>query len=190
VNWRLAVIIGLSGTATAYLGTLVNRMLDEKVLLLAFAGIMLVAGIGMFTTTKSRRGPCALATGGTDWRKCLPRAIITGLFVGFLTGLMGVGGGFVLIPALALLLGLPMSLTIGTSLVVIVFNSVTGFAGHATDLQIDWAVTAAFTGTATAASLFAARLGRGLSDRVLKRGFAVLVLVVATFVAAESLVMM
>lgn len=189
VNWSLAVIIGLSGTATAYLGTLVNRMLDERVLLLAFAAIMLLAGIGMFTTTESRRGPCALATGGTDWSKCLPRAIATGLVVGFLTGLLGVGGGFVLVPALALLLGLPMSLTIGTSLVIIVFNSVTGFAAHAADLHIDWAVTAAFTGTATAASLFAARLGRGLSDRVLKRGFAVLVLIVAAFVAAESLVM-
>lgn len=187
VNWTLAIVVGLSGTATAFLGVLVNRMLDEKVLLLVLAAIMLAAGIRMFARTPSGSGPCALASGGTNWRKCLPRAVATGLVLGFLTGLLGVGGGFLLVPALALFLGLPMSLTIGTSLVIIVFNSLSGFAAHLENLQIDWAVTAAFAGTAMAASLLAARLGRGLSDRVLEFGFAIVVLIVTAFVATQGI---
>lgn len=186
VNWRLAAIIGAAGVATAYLGALVNRLLDQKVLLVAFAVIMVVAGIRMFLTTKSAGGPCALPDGGTDWRRCLPRALATGAVVGFLTGLLGVGGGFLIVPALTLVLGLPMSVTVGTSLVVIVINSIAGFTAHL-DVSINWGVTGAFAASAMVASLVAARLGRGLSDAILKRGFAVLVLVVAVYVAIRAI---
>ncbi len=144
VNWRLAVIIGAAGTATAYLGAYVNRLLDQKVLLLAFAAIMVVAGIRMMMPAKAAGGSCALPGGGVHWRSCLPKAIATGAVVGFLTGLLGVGGGFLIVPALTLVLGLPMAATVGTSLVIIVINSIAGFAAHLGDLHIDWAVTAAF----------------------------------------------
>ena len=187
VNWRLAAIVGAAGIATAYLGTMVNRLLQPGILLLAFALIMVVAGVRMFLPTRFVGGPCALPGGGTNWRSCLPRALATGAVVGFLTGLLGVGGGFLIVPALTLVLGLPMSLTIGTSLVIIVINSVAGFTAHLSDVQIDWAVVGAFAAAAMVASLAAGRLGRGLSDTVLKRGFAVLVLVVAVYVAAKAI---
>ncbi len=188
VNWRLAIIVGAAGVTTAYLGTMVNRMLDQRVLLGAFAVIMVIAGVRMFLPTRSTGGPCALPSGGVNWRSCLPRALATGAVVGFLTGLLGVGGGFLIVPALTLVLGLPMGVTIGTSLVIIVINSVAGFAAHLSDVQIDWAVTGAFAASAMAASLVAGRLGRGLSDTVLKRGFAVLVLGVAVYVAVQALI--
>lgn len=188
VNWRLAIIVGAAGVATAYLGTMVNRMLDQRVLLGAFAVIMVIAGVRMFLPTRSAGGPCALPGGGVNWRSCLPRALATGAVVGFLTGLLGVGGGFLIVPALTLVLGLPMGVTVGTSLVIIVINSVAGFAAHLGDVQIDWAVTGAFAASAMAASLVAGRLGRGLSDTVLKRGFAVLVLGVAVYVAVQALI--
>lgn len=187
VNWRLAAIIGAAGIATAYLGAMVNSLLEPRVLLLAFAVIMVVAGVTMFFTTKAVGGPCALPGGGTNWRSCLPRALATGAVVGFLTGLLGVGGGFLIVPALTLVLGLPMGLTIGTSLVIIVINATAGFTAYLSDLQIDWAVTGAFAGAAMAASLAAGRLGRRLPDTVLKRGFAVFVLAVAVYVAVQAL---
>ncbi|WP_400160093.1 sulfite exporter TauE/SafE family protein [Arthrobacter sp. BPSS-3] len=187
VNWRLAVIIGAAGTATAYLGAYVNRLLDQKVLLLAFAAIMVIAGVRMMIPTKAAGGSCALPGGGVHWRSCLPKAIATGAVVGFLTGLLGVGGGFLIVPALTLVLGLPMAATVGTSLVIIVINSVAGFAAHLGDLHIDWAVTAAFAVAAMAASLLAGRLGTNIPDRILKRSFGILVLAVAAYVTAQAL---
>lgn len=187
VNWPLAAIIGAAGVTTAYLGAMVNRLLDQRVLLVAFAVIMVVAGVRMFLTNKSVGGPCALPDGGTNWRSCLPRALATGAVVGFLTGLLGVGGGFLIVPALTLVLGLPMSVTIGTSLVVIVINSIAGFSAHLGDVQIHWGVTGAFAAAAMLASLVAGRLGRRLSDAMLKRGFAVLVLLVAVYVAIRAI---
>lgn len=187
VNWRLAAIIGAAGTATAYLGAYVNRLLDQKILLLAFAAIMIIAGIRMMLPTKTAGGSCALPGGGVHWRSCLPKAIATGAVVGFLTGLLGVGGGFLIVPALTLVLGLPMAATVGTSLVIIVINSIAGFAAHLGDLHIDWAVTAAFALTAMAASLAAGRLGTNIPDRILKRSFGILVLAVAAYVTAQAL---
>lgn len=188
VNWRLAVVIGAAGTLTAYLGAAVNRMLDQRILLLVFAAIMVVAAIRMLRTTEAVGGSCALPHGGVEWRSCLPKAILTGVVVGFLTGLLGVGGGFLIVPALALVLGLPMALTVGTSLVIIVINSLAGLAAHAGEMHFDWMVVGAFAVAAMAASLIAGRLGRRLPEPVLKRGFAVLVLVVAVYVAVQALV--
>lgn len=176
VEWRLALIIGGAGIPTAYLGAMVNRMLDQKILLLVFAAIMVFAGIRML-----------MPTGPADGSAGLLKGIATGAVVGFLTGLLGVGGGFLIVPALTLVLGLPMGVTVGTSLVIIVINSMAGFAAHLSDLEIDWAVTAAFSAAAMAASLGAGRLGRGIPDRTLKRGFGILVLVIAEFVAVQAL---
>jgi uncharacterized membrane protein YfcA len=187
VNWRLALIIGAAGTATAYLGAAVNRILDQKVLLLAFSAIMIVAGLRMLRKNEAVGGSCALPTGGVNWRSCLPKAIATGAVVGFLTGLLGVGGGFLIVPALALVLGLPMAMTVGTSLVIIVINSLAGLAAHLGEMHFDWAVIGAFAVAAMAASLLAGRFGRRLPEHVLKRGFAGLVLLVAAYVAIQAI---
>lgn len=187
VNWRLALVIGAAGTATAYIGAAVNRLLDPTILLFSFAALMVLAGIRMLMPATSTGGSCALPGGGINWRSCLPKAIATGAIVGFLTGLLGVGGGFLLVPALTLALGLPMALTVGTSLVIIVINSAAGFAAHLGDLQIDWTVTAVFAAAAMAASLAAGRVGARIPDNALKRGFGVLILVIAAYVAVQAL---
>lgn len=187
VNWRLALIIGAAGTATAYLGAAVNRVLNQRVLLLVFAAIMVAAGVRMLRRTDAVGGSCALPQGGVDWRSCLPKAVLTGAVVGFLTGLLGVGGGFLIVPALALVLGLPMALTVGTSLVIIVINSIAGLAAHLGEMHFDWAVVGAFAAAAMAASLVAGRLGRRLPEAALKRGFAALVLLVAVYVAFQAI---
>ena len=79
-----------------------------------------------------------------------------GVAVGFLTGLFGVGGGFLIIPALVLLLGLSMTVAVGTSLVIIVINSAAGFVAHAGDTTIDYRIAAGFTAAAIVGSLVAA----------------------------------
>lgn len=98
----------------------------RQVVLMGFAAVMVAAGVQMMREQTAVGGDCALPGGGINWRGCLPEAIGSGVVVGFLTGLFGVGGGFLIIPALALLLGLPMSVAVGTSLVIIVFNSLAG----------------------------------------------------------------
>jgi hypothetical protein len=188
VNWRLALIIGAAGTVTAYLGAAVNRVLDQRVLLLVFAAIMVAAGVRMLRRTEAVGGSCVQPQGGVNWRSCLPKAMLTGVVVGFLTGLLGVGGGFLIVPALALILGLPMALTVGTSLVIIVINSIAGLAAHLGQMHFDWAVIGAFAVGAMAASLVGGRLGRRLPEPALKRGFAALVLLVAVYVAAQALI--
>ncbi|MGG5171094.1 sulfite exporter TauE/SafE family protein [Pseudarthrobacter sp. J1738] len=186
VNWRLAVIIGAAGTAAAYLGAYVNRLLNQQILLLAFAAIMVLAGIRMMRPSAPLGGSCALPGGGVRWRSCLPKAIATGAVVGFLTGLLGVGGGFLIVPALTLVLGLPMAVAVGTSLVIIVINSIAGFAAHLGNLQINWAVTVSFAVGAMVASLLAGRYGSKIPDKVLKRSFGALVILVAVFVSVQA----
>ncbi|WP_242625074.1 sulfite exporter TauE/SafE family protein [Krasilnikovia cinnamomea] len=113
-------------------------------------------------------------------------AVGTGIAVGFLTGLFGVGGGF-LIPALVLLLGLDMPAAVATSLVIIVINSFAGFAAHASDAAIDYRIAAAFTVTAIAGSLAAGRIATRIPTRRLQRLFAYLVFAVAAFVVIGTI---
>ncbi|MDN5878875.1 sulfite exporter TauE/SafE family protein [Arthrobacter sp. AOP36-A1-22] len=185
VDWRLALVIGVTGGATAFAGTAVNSLMDQQVLLIVFAAIMVLAGIRMLLPVGSRAGHDYAADGTIIWRRRLPKAVATGIVVGFLTGLLGVGGGFLIVPALALVLGLPMTTAVGTSLVIVVVNSLGGFISHIGNLDLDWALTGAFAGTAMVASYIAGHIGRSLPERVLKRGFASLVFVVAAYVVAR-----
>jgi uncharacterized membrane protein YfcA len=125
--------------------------------------------------------------GGIDWRRCATRSIPAAILVGLLTGLFGVGGGFLIIPALVLLLGLPMTTAVGTSLLIVVVNSAAGFAAHAGGTTLDYRMTAVFTLAAVAGSLVAAPLAARLPADRLRRWFAYLVFAVAAFVVARAL---
>lgn len=187
VQWRIAAVVGGSGIAAAFAGTAVNRALDARVVLVGFAGVMVAAAVRMLHEQPEMGGDCALPGGGVNWRGCLPRAVGTGLVVGFLTGLFGVGGGFLVVPALVLLLGLPMPVAVGTSLVVVAVNSAAGFAAHAGTGHVDYALAGIFTAAAVAGSLLAARVATRLPAERLRHWFAWLVLAVAAFVAVRSL---
>jgi uncharacterized protein len=187
VQWRLAAVFGAAGASAAFAGAAVNRLLEPRVVLVGFAAMMVVAGVRMLREQTTVGGDCALPGGGINWRGCLPKAIGSGVVVGFLTGLFGVGGGFLIIPALVLLLGLPMTVAVGTSLVIIVINSVAGFAAHAGDAALDYPVAGAFTVAAVVGSLAAARLASRLPAEQLRRWFAYLVFAVAAFVIVQAL---
>jgi uncharacterized membrane protein YfcA len=187
IRWRIAALVGGAGAGTAFAGAAVNRLLDPRVVLIGFAALMVAAALRMLRGDCGTGGDCALPGGGVNWRGCLPKSVGTGLAVGFLTGLFGVGGGFLLVPALVLLLGLPMAAALGTSLVVIVLNSAAGFAAHAGGAAIDYRITAAFTLAAIAGSLTAGRLTTRLPADRLRPAFAYLVLAVAALVVAQAL---
>lgn len=186
IRWRIAAIVGTAGAGAAFAGAAVNRLLDPRLVLIGFAGLMVAAAVRMLRGDGDPGGDCALPSGGVNWRGCIPKALAAGLLVGFLTGLFGVGGGFLIIPALVLILGLPMPSAVGTSLVVIVLNSAAGFAAHAHDAAIDYRIAGAFTATAVLGSLTAARLADRLSTQRLNRAFAYLVLLIAAAVVIQA----
>jgi uncharacterized membrane protein YfcA len=186
VRWRLAAVFGAAGALAAFAGAAVNRHLSPRIVLVGFAALMVGAGVRMLREQKAVGGDCALPGGGVNWRGCLPKSIGAGVVVGFLTGLFGVGGGFLIVPALVLLLGLPMTVAVGTSLVIVAINSAAGFVAHAGSAQLDYAVVAAFTLAAVAGSTAAARFGARVRPERLQRGFVYLVFVVAALVAAQA----
>jgi uncharacterized protein len=195
VAWRTGIAFGVVGIPAAYLGTLANRHVGQPVLLMAFACLTLTAAAAMLW--RSDEGPDELSEPGGAGTAVVVRhgiaaltaKIVTcGVAVGFLTGFLGVGGGFLVVPALVLVLRMPMSLAIGTSLFIIVLNAVSSLLSRTGDLHLHWQVIAPFTVAAIAASLVAKRVSRCLSGTTLARAFAVVVGVVGLFVAVESVV--
>ena len=186
VQWRLAGVFGTAEAVSAFAGAAVNRLLDSRLVLVGLAVLLVVAGVRMLQEQATAGGDCALPDGGINWRRCLPKAVGSGVVVGFLTGLFGVGGGFLIIPALVLLLGLPMTAAVGTSLAIIVVNSIAGFAAHAGDATLDYGIAGAFTLAAVAGSLAASRIATRLPAKRLRRVFAYLVFTVAAFVIVQA----
>lgn len=188
IHWRMVAIFGVTGSAAAFAGTAVNSQLPSRVVLLGFAAIMVAAGGAMLRDQGAVGNACAVSGAAINWRRCLPRSLGAGLMVGFLTGLFGVGGGFLIIPALVLLLGLDMSLAVGTSLVIIVLNSTSGLISHLGNTHLDLGVSLAFTATAVLGALTAARFAVRLPTESLQRWFAYLVFAVAVFVVVQTII--
>jgi uncharacterized protein len=185
LNWPVIALVGAAGIPAAWAGAAVGKLLDPNILMLAFAGIMVVAGIRMLMKTRETEGSCSTGP-GRSFRSCAPKAVGVGLLVGFLTGLLGVGGGFLITPALTIFLGLHMKQAVGTSLAIIVINSAAGFSAHAAGYTIDWATTLAFAIPSILGSVLAARFARRLQDKHIRISFAVLIFAVAAWVTAGT----
>jgi len=185
INWPVVLIVGTAGIPAAWAGTALGRLLDPNILMLAFAAIMVIAGIRMLARTKETDGSCSIGP-TRAFRTCAPKAVGVGLLVGFLTGLLGVGGGFLITPALTLFLGLRMKQAVGSSLAIIVINSTAGFGAHAAGFTIEWPTVLGFAVPAILGSLFAARLARRLQDKHIRVSFAMLIFVVAAWVTTST----
>ena len=200
VDQRIGLAFIAVGVPSAWLGTLLNRHASQPVLLLAFAGLTVVAAVALLL--KSREGEPHPdddepdGTGGAgpvDTRSRTSRRAATaakiavsGAVVGFLTGFLGVGGGFLVVPALVVVLRMPMTQAVGTSLLIIVGNSVASLASRFGDLHLDWGVIAPFALAAIVGTVVGKRIADRLSGAVLTRSFAVMLVAVGLFVAAES----
>ncbi|MGV0644159.1 sulfite exporter TauE/SafE family protein [Mycolicibacterium sp. XJ879] len=187
VRWRMAGIFAAAGVPATVLGSAISRHLPEPALLIGFAAVMVVAGIRMLADQGNTGTACEVRAGQVNWRRCLPRSIGAGLLVGVLTGLFGVGGGFLIIPALVVVLGVEMSTAIGTSLLIIVANSVAGIFSHLEGLSVDWSVAGVFVAAAMVASLVTGYFGTKVDTDRLQRWFAYLVFVVAAFVLVDTI---
>ena len=185
INWPVVLIVGAAGIPAAWAGTALGRLLDPNILMLAFAAIMVIAGIRMLARTKETDGSCSIGP-TRAFRTCAPKAVGVGLLVGFLTGLLGVGGGFLITPALTLFLGLRMKQAVGSSLAIIVINSTAGFGAHAAGFTIEWPTVLGFAVPAILGSLFAARLARRLQDKHIRVSFSMLIFVVAACVTTST----
>lgn len=189
VQWRLAAVFAAAGIPATFIGSAIGRHLPQPALLIGFAIVMLLAGIRMLQDNRGTGTACTVGDSGINWRRCAPRSIPAGFLVGLLTGLFGVGGGFLIIPALVLMLGVEMPIAIGTSLLIIVANSVAGVLSHVTGTSIDWTMTAAFVGTAIVGSLIAGQVGTRLDTRRLQHWFAYLVFAVAAYVLVDTILL-
>ena len=164
-------------------GAWLAQRLPEGSQLLIFAPVMLVAAWRMASGgAASVQGP----------RKSAWAIALAGIGVGLLTGLVGIGGGFLIVPALVLLLGLPMPRAVATSLLLIVLNSAVGFGKYlmadSGQLQLDPTVIGLFIAIGGAASMLGGRLGTRVPQALLRRIFAVVLVLVAVSILLSKFV--
>jgi uncharacterized protein len=181
VRWRTGVVFGAAAMAGAYLGGRLAEFVPGTWLLLGFALMMLATAAAMI---RGRRPRTDAAHSGH-----LPLGLVVaeGLVVGLVTGMVGAGGGFLVVPALVLLGGLPMPVAVGTSLVVIAMKSFAGLAGYLASVQVDWGLAVGVTAAAVAGSLVGSRLTGRVSPDGLRRAFGWFVLAMGTFVLGQQL---
>jgi hypothetical protein len=181
VEARLAAILGLLGAGVSYFGARATRGARPELLLALFGSVMLVAGTFMLSRRREEESP-----GRRPTRVLALVPVATGL--GLLTGVLGVGGGFLIVPALVLVGGLPMRLAVGTSLFVIAINSAAGVLAHLSEHDLDISRTIAFTAAALAGAIVGQRLAGRVSPRTLRTAFGALVVVLGLALLAKNLV--
>ncbi len=176
---RAALLFALSGMAGAAGGARLTHLVSGRVLMIIFAVLMLIVAVNM------------LRGGGRETSmlaECKPvRCLLAGLGVGVLTGFIGVGGGFLLMPALVKFARLPMRVATGTSLAIISFNSAAGFISHFGEAPPRWPLALLFAGIAAAGVLVGTAFAARLPVARLRQAFAVMVLATGTFVLWQSL---
>lgn len=168
----------------ALVGAWLNHQLRGELILVLFSLLMLGAAVGMLRRGATDAGEEAFAErySAAGWT----RLVAVGLGVGLLTGFFGVGGGFLIVPALALVIGLPMTLAVGTSLVAIALNSLWGLLGHLRFGGLDWGLTLLFIVGGLVGVAVGGRLAGRLPERGLRTAFALLIIGVALFTFAHS----
>jgi uncharacterized membrane protein YfcA len=185
VRWRTGFAFSAAAAGGAYAGGLTADLFSGTVLLLIFAALMIVTAVAMLRGRKDTEAPIPGSAAPLAQR--FVTILLEGSVVGFITGLVGAGGGFLVVPALVLLGRVPMREAVGTSLLVIAIKSFAAFAGHVGHVPIDYALAGVVTGAAVLGSLGGAQLARRIDPTVLRQAFAVFVLVMAAYVViAES----
>ena len=186
VRYRAAGLIGLAGVLAAPLGLLIAKRISNEWLIVVFALVMAYVAFRMFRQTVVRRGateaparhiPCEVnsSTGRLKWTSpCAGSLALSGISTGFLSGLLGVGGGFIIVPALRKATDLQMESIIGTSLAVIALVSGAGVVSATFMGQMNWTIAIPFTLGAVAAMFLASAIAHRFSGNALQRAFAIL----------------
>ena len=186
VCWRHAVSFTVAAIPGIAAGTLAGDAVAAEVLLAAFALVMLVAARAIWTRADDEPDPGSAADACPPLR--LPRDVLAGVAVGFVTGFLGIGGGFLIVPTLAVGLAFTMRTAVGTSLAIITATSAVGLSVHLlAGRAIDVPVTAAMALACMIGALAGARLTGHVPQRTLSRGFAALVTAVAGYLLVSAL---
>lgn len=181
VDLRIAGLFGVVAMAGTYLGARLAVFFSGPAQLAMFAVVMLVAAVFMF------RGTGRLEPTEEEWGT-VPVALIVaeGIGVGVLTGLVGVGGGFMIVPALVLLAKVPMKRAVGTSLVVISMKSGAGLLGYLGQVAIPWDFVGLFTLLATVGIITGTYLVKYVPQAALKRSFAAFLVVMGALILWQN----
>ena len=171
VSWHSVALFAPPGMAGTWIGAWLSQFVSGGTQLLLFAGVMVLVAFMMLRGTE--------ASSGNSKPRAFWKIGLDGLGVGILTGLVGVGGGFLIIPALVLLGGLPMRQAVGTSLVIIALKSASGFWKYlavleSLDLAVDWKVVGIFSAVGAVGTLLGTELSRRLPQLAVRRAFGVL----------------
>ena len=188
VKLRVALAFGLPAAAGAFLGAKVLAgLLSGAAQLALFAVVMLVSALFMFRdNNNSGKDEQKESESDTGTRKMSVLLVAVGVGVGILTGLVGVGGGFLIVPALVLLSNVEMKQAVGTSLVVIAANSFSGFLGYLGSVEFQWGLIVLFSVLAVAGSFAGGYLTRFVPQRVLRKSFAVFLVLMGIFILYEN----
>ncbi|PRZ11878.1 sulfite exporter TauE/SafE family protein [Nesterenkonia sandarakina] len=181
VQWRTGFIFGAAAMAGAFGGGLLGSQLPSVVLMVAFGIMMVATALAMILDRRAK------ASGGPKKKLPLGKIIIEGLVVGLVTGMVGAGGGFLVVPALVLLGGLSMPAAVGTSLLIISMKSFTGLAGYLTSVSIDWVPVLMITAITVVGALIGSALGKHVPEKALKKAFGYLVLAMGIVVFLQEL---
>lgn len=187
VCWKSGVFFGLAGMSGAFAGGRLASHFPGDVLMTLFGIVSLSTGLLMLLDKRVGKGE----SGGEKVAICplkVPflRVSFDGFFVGALTGMVGVGGGFLIVPALTLLVGLPMQGAVGTSLMIIAMNALAGLSGYSHHVALDANLTLTFASGAIFGSAVGAWLSAHVSPGSLRRGFGVMVVGVAGYVLSQA----
>mgnify|MGYP001945340235 CR=1 FL=1 len=153
-------------------------------LLLLFAVLMLVAAYSMIRKSSGKTQD-KMEKVSKPWSWII--VLLEGLFVGVLTGMVGAGGGFLIIPVLVLVTGLPMKKAIGTSLAIVALKSLIGFSGDMVNLEIDWPMLMSFTGFSVLGIFVGGHFSKRVSGEKLKPAFGIFILVMGLFILTREL---
>jgi len=183
VSWRSVGLFGGPGIVGTYLGAYLSQFMVGALQLALFAAVMLLAAVMMFRDDST--------VGGTSGLRAFWKVMLDGLGVGVLTGLVGVGGGFLIVPALVLLCGLSMRRAIGTSLLIIALKSISGFVKYVdvmaeAGLSIDWKLVGLFSAVGVVGSIVGGRIGAYVPQARLKRGFAVFLVIMGVAILGQN----
>ncbi len=179
VDFKIAMIFGSIAMIGTFGGAKLSQFLSGEVQLLIFSVIMLLASVFML---KGRQ-----ETEAVEKKLNIPLIAVEGLVVGIITGLVGVGGGFLIVPALVLLAGLSMKRAVGTSLLIIAVNSFSGFAGYINLVEVPWGFLLKFTSFSGLGIIIGSYLVRYVSQKKLKKAFAIFLIFMGAFILYKNL---
>jgi uncharacterized protein len=189
VNLKITAIFGLFGIFGTYAGARLGLITPVVIQLGIFALVMYVAAWEMLKPKhKSVGAACSECPEGNCDTLRYGHIALHGIAVGVLTGVVGVGGGFLIVPALVLLSGLNMKQAVGTSLSIVALKSFAGFAGYAGAVEIDYSLLGIFTAVAIVGSIIGSQIGSRLPDALLKRGFGGFLLFVASYILLKQVI--